>query len=354
MGLQVQWQQVEEGRANVLGIRAGAGGGPSLMFNGHMDTSYSGREPWLAPRAGLPAERVRRGRAPVRPRHLEHEGRARLLRRGPARARTTPACGCAATCMIAAVCGEIEKTQYGDAQGAEYRGYAAGLALPRLPRRRRGHVHPRRADRVEGRARPLRLAVAADLDARATSSTRRSPREDATRTRSCGCATCSTRCSSGSRPGRTIRRTRTAARRRSSTSARSRAASAGASRGRRTAPISSSTCACRRRRRWRRRGAQVLDDGARPRGALPRPRDRGRGVRDRARARRSHEDHPLVGALDAAHAEVFGSAPERDVTRWFSDASVAHALRDRDRQLRHVDRVCSTRSRARTSRSTGS
>ena len=33
------------------------------------------------------------------------------------------------------------------------------------------------------------------------------------------------------------------------------------------------------------------------------------------------EDHPLVGALDAAHAEVFGSPPERDVTRWFSDAS---------------------------------
>ena len=48
MGLQVQWQQVEDGRANVLGTRAGTGGGPSLMFNGHMDTSYSGREPWLA------------------------------------------------------------------------------------------------------------------------------------------------------------------------------------------------------------------------------------------------------------------------------------------------------------------
>ena len=48
MGLQVQWQQVEDGRANVLGIREGSGGGPSLMFNGHMDTSYSGREPWLA------------------------------------------------------------------------------------------------------------------------------------------------------------------------------------------------------------------------------------------------------------------------------------------------------------------
>ena len=34
------------------------------------------------------------------------------------------------------------------------------------------------------------------------------------------------------------------------------------------------------------------------------------------------EGHPLVGALDEAHAEVFGAAPERDVTRWFSDASV--------------------------------
>ena len=46
-GSRVQWQQVEEGRANVVGTWAGAGGGPTLMFNGHLDTSYSGREPWL-------------------------------------------------------------------------------------------------------------------------------------------------------------------------------------------------------------------------------------------------------------------------------------------------------------------
>src|SRR5206468_2237822 len=44
--LRVQWQQVEEGRANVLGTWTGTGGGKSLMLNGHMDTSYSGREPW--------------------------------------------------------------------------------------------------------------------------------------------------------------------------------------------------------------------------------------------------------------------------------------------------------------------
>ena len=34
------------------------------------------------------------------------------------------------------------------------------------------------------------------------------------------------------------------------------------------------------------------------------------------------EGHPLVAALGEAHAEVFGASPERDVTRWFSDASV--------------------------------
>jgi acetylornithine deacetylase/succinyl-diaminopimelate desuccinylase-like protein len=33
------------------------------------------------------------------------------------------------------------------------------------------------------------------------------------------------------------------------------------------------------------------------------------------------EGHELVAAIDAAHEEVFGAKPERDVTRWFSDAS---------------------------------
>jgi acetylornithine deacetylase/succinyl-diaminopimelate desuccinylase-like protein len=33
------------------------------------------------------------------------------------------------------------------------------------------------------------------------------------------------------------------------------------------------------------------------------------------------EGHELVAAIDVAHKQVFGSRPERDVTRWFSDAS---------------------------------
>jgi acetylornithine deacetylase/succinyl-diaminopimelate desuccinylase-like protein len=125
MGLQVQWQQVEEGRANVLGIRAGAGGGASVMFNGHTDTSYSGREPWLAHVPGFqPAPFVEDGR---------------LYGLGVSNMKGALACYVEALraladaevrllgdVMIAAVVGEIEKTQWGDAQGAEYRGYAAG------------------------------------------------------------------------------------------------------------------------------------------------------------------------------------------------------------------------------------
>ncbi|HWN22500.1 MAG TPA: M20/M25/M40 family metallo-hydrolase [Gaiellaceae bacterium] len=125
LGLAVQWQQVEEGRANVLGTWSGTGGGPSLMFNGHMDTSYSGREPWL------------RGVAGFQPSPFVEDGH--LFGLGISNMKGALACYIEAVrslqesgvrlqgdVLIAAVCGEIEKTQWGDAQGAEYRGYAAG------------------------------------------------------------------------------------------------------------------------------------------------------------------------------------------------------------------------------------
>jgi acetylornithine deacetylase len=125
MGLHVQWQQVEEGRANVLGTRGGAGGGPSLMFNGHMDTSYSGREPWLRSVPGF------------QPSAFERDGR--LYGLGISNMKGALACYVEALraladdgvrlrgdVLVAAVCGEIEKAQQGEAQGAEYRGYAAG------------------------------------------------------------------------------------------------------------------------------------------------------------------------------------------------------------------------------------
>ncbi len=125
MGLQVQWQQVEDARANALGTWRGAAEGKSLMFNGHMDTSYSGREPWLR---GVPG---------FQPSAFVDDGR--LYGLGISNMKGALACYVEAVralqdagvrlrgdVLIAAVCGEIEKTQYGDAQGAQYRGYAAG------------------------------------------------------------------------------------------------------------------------------------------------------------------------------------------------------------------------------------
>jgi acetylornithine deacetylase len=125
LGLQVQWQQVEDGRANVLGTWPGSGDGPTLMFNGHLDTSYSGREPWLQ---GIPG---------FQPEGFERDGRIYGL--GISNMKGAVACYVEAVrslmdagirlrgdVVVAGVAGEIEKTQEGDAQGAEYRGYAAG------------------------------------------------------------------------------------------------------------------------------------------------------------------------------------------------------------------------------------
>jgi acetylornithine deacetylase/succinyl-diaminopimelate desuccinylase-like protein len=124
-GLRVQWQQVEDGRANALGTWAGVGGGPSLMLNGHTDTSYSGREEWLRDVPGFQPEAfVRDGRlyglgiSNMKGALACYVEAVRALQDAGVRLR--------GDVLVAAVCGEIEKTQQGEAQGAEYRGYAAG------------------------------------------------------------------------------------------------------------------------------------------------------------------------------------------------------------------------------------
>jgi acetylornithine deacetylase/succinyl-diaminopimelate desuccinylase-like protein len=125
LGLQVQWQQVEEGRANVLGTLAGTGGGPSLMFNGHLDTSYSGREPWLRHVPGFqPEPFVRVGR--LYGLGISNMKGALACYVEAVRALLDAGVRLRGDVLLAAVCGEIEKTQYAEAQGAEYRGYAAG------------------------------------------------------------------------------------------------------------------------------------------------------------------------------------------------------------------------------------
>lgn len=126
MGLVVAWQEVEDGRPNVLATLGGSGTGRTLMFNGHMDTSYSGREEHLRGRPGFqPSASVKDGR---------------IWGLGIANMKGAIACYLEAVhaledagvalrgdVMVAAVVGEIEKSQWGrEFRGAAYRGYSAG------------------------------------------------------------------------------------------------------------------------------------------------------------------------------------------------------------------------------------
>src|SRR5439155_1336631 len=115
-GLHMQWQQVEDERANVLGTWEGAGGGPTLMLNGHLDTSYSGREPWLQGIPGFqPAGFERNGR--IYGLGISNMKGALCCYIEAVRALQDAGVRLKGDLMIACVAGEIEKAQQGDAQG---------------------------------------------------------------------------------------------------------------------------------------------------------------------------------------------------------------------------------------------
>jgi acetylornithine deacetylase len=125
-GLTVTWQEVEEGRPNVIGTWEGAGGAPSLMFNGHMDTSYSGREPHLRQILGFqPQAVVKDGR--IYGLGISNMKGALACYLEAVRAVRDAGVQLKGEVIVACVVGEIEKTQWGEEfQGREYRGYAAG------------------------------------------------------------------------------------------------------------------------------------------------------------------------------------------------------------------------------------
>ena len=124
LGLQVTWQEVEEGRANVVARWTGSGGGKNLMFNGHMDTSNTGREEFLTGIGYKPNAVVKdgflyglgiynmKGALVCYTHALKALQRAGVKLKGDV--------------IIAAVAGEIEKTQWGEFKGKEYRGYGYG------------------------------------------------------------------------------------------------------------------------------------------------------------------------------------------------------------------------------------
>jgi acetylornithine deacetylase/succinyl-diaminopimelate desuccinylase-like protein len=319
MGLRVQWQQVEDGRANVLGIREGTGGGRSLMFNGHVDTSYSGREPWLTHVPGF------------QPKAFVEDGR--LYGLGISNMKGALACyvealralddagiRLAGDVLVAAVAGEIEKTQWGDAQGAEYRGYAAGsrylvshggvadmciLGEPTESKVVLGHfgslwlristkgpfVH---TAFTEGRLQEnaivrMREVLEAVLE---WIPTWENDPENAYRGAQAIVNVGGLQGGFGWRVSRTPHR-------------------ADLFLDVRVPPTKDMATA----------RTQVLDMVRGLAERLPEHGIEGE-VYVTAPGAEIAEDHPLVGALDEAHAEVFGDAPARDVTRWFSDASV--------------------------------
>ena len=125
LGLSIAWQEVEQDRPNVVGTLAGEGGGRSLMFGGHMDTSYSGSEPHLRGIGFRPNAVVKEGR--VWGLGISNMKGALACYLEAVRALIDSGLRLRGDVTIGAVVGEIEKTQWGEEfRGRDYRGYAAG------------------------------------------------------------------------------------------------------------------------------------------------------------------------------------------------------------------------------------
>ena len=124
-GLQVTWQEVEEGRANVIGRLEGAGTGKNLMFNAHMDTSNTGRETYLTGLGYKPKAVVKNGM--IYGLGIYNMKGALVCYTQAVKAVQRAGLKLDGDVLIAAVVGEIEKTQWSDEfVGKEYRGYGAG------------------------------------------------------------------------------------------------------------------------------------------------------------------------------------------------------------------------------------
>ncbi len=124
LGLKVTWQQVEDERANVVGRLEGSGNGQCLMFNGHMDTSNTGDEDFLTGIGYKPHAVVKDGM--IYGLGIYNMKGALVCYVHAVKALLEAGVKLDGDVILGAVCGEIEKTQWGEFQGKEYRGYGAG------------------------------------------------------------------------------------------------------------------------------------------------------------------------------------------------------------------------------------
>ena len=124
LGLDVTWQEVEDGRANVVGRWNGTGGGKNLMFNGHMDTSNTGREDFLTGIGYKPQAVIKNGM--IYGLGIYNMKGALVCYTHALKALQRAGVKLQGDILIAAVAGEIEKSQWAEFQGKQYRGYGSG------------------------------------------------------------------------------------------------------------------------------------------------------------------------------------------------------------------------------------
>jgi acetylornithine deacetylase/succinyl-diaminopimelate desuccinylase-like protein len=128
-GLKAVRQEVEPDRPNAVGILKGDGGGLSLGFNGHTDTSYTGTSADLRMIANIEPEADLKGRIvgdKVQGLGISNMkgGVAAFMIAGKALKRS--GIRLKGDVVLAAVVGEISRTPIGAWQGQEYRGEGIG------------------------------------------------------------------------------------------------------------------------------------------------------------------------------------------------------------------------------------
>lgn len=113
LGMEVEYQEVEEGRLNVIGTLRGSGGGPALMFNGHMD-HFDNPEP-----TRVTEDRVYgRGLVNMKCAFPCYVTAVDMLRKAGAELK--------GDIIVSGVVGEIEKAQVNRFRGKSYRGAGVG------------------------------------------------------------------------------------------------------------------------------------------------------------------------------------------------------------------------------------
>ena len=124
LGMEISYQEMESGRPNMIARLKGTGGGPSLMFNGHMDTTMVGDEPGLQVgqrnRPGIVDNEwvYGNGCSNMKGAFPAYYGAIKAIQDAGIRLK--------GDIVVAGVAGEIEKAPIDQYQGCEFRGGGSG------------------------------------------------------------------------------------------------------------------------------------------------------------------------------------------------------------------------------------